>query len=124
MILYKIQDLLLNNPAKRDRLIIINLVFSLLINVVLWLTLILNFWQSSEYIVLRYNIYFGISSFGPWQNIFIIPILGLIFIIINLFFSFYFYLKMQILSYFFVLTSSLFNIVLLVVVFLLSYINL
>lgn len=123
MILYKIQDSILMSPAKRDRLIIMNLFLSVLINAIMWVLLIFNFWQDSQYIVLGYNIYFGISSFGPWYQILLMPILGVAVILLNFSLSFSLYLKEKILSYSLAFIASIFNFIIFLAANIIIYVN-
>ena len=123
MIFYKLQELILKSPAKRDRLILANLFLAIAIDMAIWLLLIFNFWRSSEYIVLGYNIYFGISSFGHWYQVLLLPILGLIIIIFNFTLAFNLYLKEKILSYFLALGSLIFNILILITSLIIIYVN-
>ena len=123
MMLYRFSDAILMSPAKRDRIILLNLVFSAFINIVTWIALFFAFSGSIEYIVLRYNIYFGISYLGPWYNILFLPILGILVFLINFSFSFYFYIKEKILSYFLAVTASVFNVLMLLAAAILIYVN-
>lgn len=120
----KIWETIISGPAKRDKIIIINLILSLLINLVLWAVLIFNFWLLPEYIVLRYNIYFGINSLGPWYIIFLLPLFGVLVLAINYWLSFYFYLKEKILSYFLSFAAFIFNLLMLLAGWLLILVNL
>ncbi|NCN07526.1 hypothetical protein GW933_02420 [Candidatus Falkowbacteria bacterium] len=99
------------SPAKRDKLVMTSLLFSVVINTFLWILLIFNFWQGSEYIVLSYNIYFGISGFGLWYQVLLMPAMGLLFIIFNFAIAFYVYLKEKIISYFLSFGALLVNII-------------
>jgi len=123
MILYKIQDSILKSPAKRDRLIISNLFLSLTINIFLWFFLLYNFWQANQYVVLGYNIYFGISLLGHWYQILIMPIMGLVVIAFNFSLGFYFYLKERLISYFLAGIASVFNIIVLLAALIIIYVN-
>ena len=60
---------------------------------------------------LHYNIYFGIDLLGPWYQIFLLPILGLIFLLINFLFGMAVYRRELILSYFLAGTSSFVQII-------------
>ena len=123
MILLRLEELILLNPAKRDKLIMINFFSGVLINIVLWAILIFNFWQSSEYVILRYNIYFGISDFGPWYKILWLPFWGAVILAINYPAAFYFYLRQRPLSYYMAAVATGVNLIMLVVAALLVYIN-
>lgn len=111
------------SPAKRDRLIIMNLLLSVAINIVLWALLILNFWFSREYIILGYNIYFGISSFGPWYQVLLMPILGLLVILVNFSLSFSLYLKEKIISYLLSLVATIFSAIIFLAALIIIYVN-
>lgn len=118
-----IYDLILGNFARRDKIITINLGLSLFINVILWIALILNFWHVNEFVVLRYNIYFGISAFGFWYNLLWLPLSGLIILLINFLLSFYFYKNQKFLSYLLVFTALCSQVIITTAVSLLIYIN-
>ena len=123
MILYKLQDLILMSPAKRDRLITINLFLSLGVNILLWVLLFFNFWQNSRYIVLGYNIYFGISAFGLWYQVLIMPLIGLVVILLNFALSFAWYLSEKIISYALATVASIINIILFLAALIIIYVN-
>lgn len=114
MLLLKLRELIYDNPAKRDKIIITNLVLCLLVNVILWVLLLLKFWNFGEYIILDYNIYFGISMLGPWYQVLIMPLLGLLAIIIDFLLSFYMYLKNLLVSRCLVFTALGINLIILV----------
>jgi len=123
MIFFKFAETIMASPAKRDRLILANLILSILINIFLWLLLAYNFAGAADYLILQYNIYFGISWLGPWYQILILPLIGLVCLIIDFPLSFYFYLKQQIISYLLAFGVTLINIILLVAALLLVYVN-
>lgn len=123
MILYQLQDSILMSPGRRDKLILMNLFLSLALNMVLWLLLILNFWQAREYIILGYNIYFGISAFGQWYQILLLPLLGLIVILLNFSLSFYLYLKEKLISYFLASTALIFHLIIFLASVIIIYVN-
>lgn len=54
--------------------------------------------EPNESIPLHYNIYVGVDLFGPWEHLFFLPILGLIFFLINLFAQAFFVRKEPLLS--------------------------
>jgi hypothetical protein len=123
MILYKLQDLILMSPAKRNKVILVNIILSLLINIVVWVAFIVVFRGSDEYIVLGYNMYFGISSLGPWYQILIMPAIGAFVILLNFGLCFYLYLKDRTLSYFLAVATSVFNVLMALASFILIYVN-
>ena len=96
----------------RDPIIRINFLFSFLANLSLWLILIGQAKNFDELISLHYNIYFGIDLVGYWYQIFLLPILGLGFFIINFMIASIIYNREKILSYFLAGTSSFVQIIL------------
>lgn len=40
--------------------------------------------QDNPFIPLHYNVYLGIDRFGPWYSIFILPAIGLVFMLFNI----------------------------------------
>ncbi len=112
------------SPAKRDRLVLFNLFLSLSLNLMLWIGLLFNFAQSSKFIVLGYNIYFGISSFGPWYQVLLMPLIGLIVIALNFSICFSLYLREKIISYFLAFVASITNLIFFLAALIIIYVNL
>lgn len=76
---------------------------SVILNLIIWTVLYLNFWPLQEtrgVLPLHYNIYFGIDFVGEWYKIFIVPTAGIFFIVINLFVADVVYLRDKVVSYF------------------------
>ena len=72
-------------------------------NAFIWFFLYLNFsplQTAGETLPLHYNIYFGIDFIGKWYEIFIMPTVGIFFIIINFILADIIYLRDKITSYF------------------------
>lgn len=84
----------------KNKFIIINFIFSVVINILLWVFLIYRIQPQEEPIFLHYNIYFGIDLIGEWYRIYIIPALGSVIIFINLLISSIIYNKEKILAFF------------------------
>ncbi|MBI5766090.1 hypothetical protein HZA71_02565 [Candidatus Falkowbacteria bacterium] len=124
MIFFQIKEKIKLSPAKRDKVIIFNLWFALSVNLVLWIILLFSFWRTSDYIILGYNIYFGISAFGPWYQILLLPLIGLIIIAVNFLLAFFVYLPQKILSYFLVIAATVVNVIVLAAGMLLVFSNL
>ena len=99
------------NSYSGDNFVRINLFFGLLVNISLWLGLVWQVKGFAELISLHYNIYFGIDLLGPWYQIFLLPALGLIFLVINFLIAAPVYRQEKILSYFLVGTSSLIQVI-------------
>jgi len=123
MIFLKFRELIATSPAKRDKIIVISLILALVINVAIWLAYLIKFFDAPEYIILHYNVYFGISDLDIWYKIFIPPLLGLLIIFVNFVLSFHFYLKKQTLSHLLSISALAFNLILAGACFLLIYIN-
>jgi hypothetical protein len=122
-LLFKLRELLDNNPAKRDRFILVSFIFVLILILASFLIIPLFFRSEEEYIVLHYNIYFGISSLGPWYWLFVNPLLSLVVAIINFILAVKFYLRNKIVSYLLVGFSVSCSLVLLFALGLIIYIN-
>jgi hypothetical protein len=87
----------------KDKFFRIVLPLSVLLNLILWVVLYLNFWPLREtrgILPLHYNIYFGIDFVGEWYKIFIVPATGIFFIIINFLVADMVYLRDKVVSYF------------------------
>ena len=108
----------------RDKIILISLILALIINIAVWIAYLIKFSNAPEYIVLHYNVYFGISDLDVWYKILIPPALGLLVIFVNFLLSFNFYLKKQTLSHLLAISALVFNLILAGACFLLIYINL
>lgn len=61
------------------------LILTLFLNLLCWAFLIKQVPLTSSWIPLHTNIYFGIDWLGPWIYIFIYPLVGLIFTLLNTF---------------------------------------
>src|SRR3989344_6114574 len=90
-----------------NRLIKFNLLFSLLVNILVWLILVRLIRNFSESIIFHYNIYFGVDLLGNWYEIFWLPASGLFIIFLNFILASLFSEKEKIISYFLVSASSL-----------------
>ncbi len=77
-------------------LIIIVIVMNLLISTGLWFYTD----KSIVFIKLQYNVYFGTSLFAPWWGAYILPAMGFIFFLIDIFLSYMLYvIKERIFAY-------------------------
>lgn len=121
---FALTEFIRNNPGRRNKIFLLNLGLVFIVNLIMWLLLIVNFWQRSDYIILGYNIYFGISDLGVWYEIYLLPLVGLIIAVINFLLALYFYLPARVLSYFLAFTASIINFILFVASLLLVYSNL
>ena len=108
----------------KNRFVLINLFLALFLNILLWYLLFKGTPQERDLVPLHYSIYFGIDLIGPWYKIFILPILGAVFFLINSILGFLFYHLEKILSYFLVTASVLIQVFLIINGLLLLFINL
>lgn len=91
------------NLVFKDKFFRIVFPLSILLNLIIWAFLYLNFWPLREtrgILPLHYNIYFGIDFVGEWYKIFIVPATGIFFIIINFLVADIVYLRDKVVSYF------------------------
>ena len=75
------------------------------------------------FIALHYNIYLGVDRFGSVYQIFIIPILGLFFLLLNLTIEISSFRKQKTLSLFFAASTPLLQLILLIAMTLIILIN-
>jgi len=97
----------------KDKLIIICIILSFLLNAVIWIILYYKIKPTAIPIPLHYNIYFGIDLIGEWYKIYFIPGFGLIIFFINLIISFIIYKTEKIISYFLIFASMFSQLILL-----------
>lgn len=71
------------------------LIFGFFANMINWI--ILWIWiEPVEFpIILHYNVYFGVDSVGDYKQVYILPFIGLILFLINLFLAMYFYAQKE-----------------------------
>ncbi len=123
MLLLKINELLSLSPARRDPWILGMTALATLLNVILWVLLLWRFAGATEFIILQYTIYFGISALGPWYQILFLPLSGLLIIALNFWISMRWYLHDKLMSYCVIVTALAVNILLLTAGIFLIYIN-
>lgn len=110
-----------STPARKNKLIIVSTIIGLVFNLLTWL---LIYWKllpavgslpaDQAYIPLHYNIYLGVDSFGNWQNAFIMPGVGLAFIVVNTVLALSIFNKKEIASHFLCLAAAFAQILLFV----------
>ncbi len=123
-LIFRVRDSIETSPAKRDRLVLISLIAAGIMNLASWLIVPAFFWNFKEYAVLQYNIYFGISSLGPWMMLMLFPLLALVFSAINFSLSLLFFLKDKLLCYYLAVSAAGINLISLCALILIIYINL
>ena len=98
----------------RDKKIFLALLAGLLINVFFWLALRALTSPLENPIPLHYNIYFGVDLLGDKKEIFKLSFIASLMLLINFVLSFIIYHKEKLLSYFFVFSGALIQIMLLI----------
>ncbi len=71
----------------RDLWISAPLVGSILLQILLWWSLVFNIRQDAGQIFLHYNIIFGVDLVGNWWQIYYLPAIGILIILLNYLFS-------------------------------------
>jgi len=99
--LIKLYNFCKKNFFLRDKVVLINLIVSLIILLALFGLFIykIPLYKSNKQLFLHYNIYFGIDWIGQWYKIFIYPLLGALIFIINLSLGILFYNKEKVITY-------------------------
>lgn len=69
------------------RLLVLNLLF----NLIDWSILFIYIKPVDFPIILHYNVYFGVDMLGEWQQVYLLPVIGLFLFIVNFSLSVYFY---------------------------------
>ncbi len=104
---------LLKNNYWQDKKIFLAFIFSLLINAFFWFVVWYLTLSFENTIPLHYNIYFGVDILGDKKEIFKLPLIALLILIINFVLSFILYKQKKILSYFLILAGFLIQVFLL-----------
>lgn len=107
----------------KDRLILASLILSLTLNLIIWVYLGFSIKPTAETVFLHYTIHFGVDLAGPWSNIFFLPLLGFILILINFFLAYFIYDREKYLSFLLSLCTFAIQIFLLVEGVFLAYLN-
>ncbi len=85
--------------------------------VLLALTITLPIWRvvplaaDQPFIPLHYNIYLGVDRFGPMRDLFFLPILGFVFLLVNLGMQTYFYKREKLLTRFFAIVTPVIQLI-------------
>lgn len=108
----------------KNKFIFICFLLSFFINLLLWAFLFWRIKPQETLIYLQYNIYFGINLIGPWYKIYLIPLSGLLFFLINLAISIIIHNKEKMVAYFLMLTSVLCQVFLWIGAIFIVYLNL
>ncbi|MFH0854275.1 MAG: hypothetical protein V1891_02175 [bacterium] len=104
MLIAELHNFIQKNFFLREKIIITNLIASLILILGLLFLLVLKLglkFNSEAQLFLHYNIYFGIDWIGSWYEIYLYPLAGLSIIIINYIFAIFFYSRDKMISYLF-----------------------
>jgi len=79
---------------------------TLLLNLAGWTFLVIFIRPVDFSIILHYNVYFGVDLIGDWWQAYVLPFMGVVFLIVNFILAYKFYKqKERIASYIFLLAS-------------------
>jgi hypothetical protein len=113
--------------VKKDKFIKITVILAVFLNLINWGLIYYRFTRflagHEEFIILHYNIYFGIDKFGGWKSIYYLPLTGMIILFINIFCGYILYSKDKLISYFFLSTAFISQILLNLATFLIIIVN-
>lgn len=93
----------------KDKIVKISFILAVVLNIFNWGLIYYRFARflagQEESIILHYNIYFGIDKIGNWGEIYYLPMIGIVILLINLFFGYILYDKDKLISYFFLVIA-------------------
>lgn len=107
----------------RNKVILIPLIISGVINVISWILLFSQYQPGSEQIILHYNYYFGVDMIGTWAESLLMPTLGLFLILFNFVLAQWQYKRNKMISYFFVYVTPLLSALLFLAIFFIVLVN-
>ena len=96
----------------RRPIVWVNLVLAVLINLGTWSILLTNITPGPDLIVLHYTMYFGVDLLGRWSESLFIPAFGSLLIIVNTLFARYFINRTHVVSYFFLVLTPIYELLL------------
>lgn len=105
---------LVMKPFFRDKLNLLLIILSLLLNLSIWFILKSKLTRSGFPMNLHYNVYFGVDYLGKYGESFVIPIVGIIVIAVNFFLGEYFFNRSKILSRLITISSIVIQIFLII----------
>lgn len=83
------------------------LIGALLLNIVTWGTLSYFIRPIDLPVVLHYNVYFGVDMVGDWWQIFLLPLVGTCFLVVDTGLAYWFYRKKERIAAYLLLLASL-----------------
>lgn len=120
-------DRIFSSAAARDRVMLGVLAVGIALNLSMW-GLIVRHWDvlvqpERAYIILHYKANFGPDFYSEWYSIFLIPLTGALFLILNGVFARKVYLHIRAVSYALVLTATVCQFFLALATYLIIQIN-
>ncbi|MFA5961805.1 MAG: hypothetical protein WC848_03940 [Parcubacteria group bacterium] len=91
----------------RSRIVLWLLFLGVFFNLVIWSVLKFYSHPAGSSIILHYNVYFGVDSIGASREVFLLPSIGFIVLLINVLLSFYFYVKKERIASYVLLLAAL-----------------
>lgn len=120
-------EISLKEFIQKDKIIKATFLLSILFNLINWGLIYYRFTRflagQEESMILHYNIYFGIDKIGNWTSIYYLPLIGIIILLINLLGGYLLYQKDKLISYFFLGTAMLAQILLILATFFIIVVN-
>lgn len=89
----------------RDKLILVSFSAAAVANIILWAILFIKFGLSREIVPLHASVIYGIDLVGSSRNVYQIPALGLVIVILNLYLARLFFHYEKLLAYFLAVSS-------------------
>src|SRR3989338_4089130 len=101
MFLQKLNEVLSSRKSFiQDKLNFVSIAVALLINIIHWVILLIKIKPGNENILLHYNVIYGADFIDKSKLVYGIPLIALIFFIINLFLAFHLHKRETALPYF------------------------
>lgn len=120
-------EISLKEFIRKDRFIGTTVLLSVLFNLVNWGLIYYRFARflagQEEQMILHYNIYFGIDKMGNWGEVYQLPLVGIIILLVNLVGAYLLYSKDKLLSYFLTSVALLSQILLNLATFFIIIVN-
>lgn len=96
----------------RDKLILVSFGAALLVNILIWILTLSKFGTGSARVPLHFSIVYGINFLGPARQIYLLPLAGLLFILVNAGLARMLYDREKLLAYFLAVGSTVAQVIL------------
>lgn len=91
----------------KNAIVVWLLLFSLAFNLANWIILGIFIQPIDLPIILHYNVYFGVDMMGNYKEVFILPLIGIILLLVNFFLSRHLYEKKERIASYLLLMAAL-----------------